>query len=332
MSLKSDSNEHDGRRFPEGKAQAAVEVATGSPGSRPKVLFTDLDGSLMDHHSYDWAPAAPWLARLYQRGIPVIPVTSKTRSELLNLRKALGLEELPFIAENGAVVGLPSDWCHSGLERQVGSDGLVIKTLGVDIGFIRQRLRVWRERLKAVPGISFTSMSEMTLDKLCTYTGLSDPEARLARMREGSEPLVWEGSEAGLETFRVSLAGDDLQLVQGGRFWHVTGKSHKGNAVSWMIERYAALRGVTPQTLALGDGPNDTAMLEAVDQAVVIQGCHGLPVQPRQSALYRTQAVGPKGWAEGVAYWWGRVDRRLTPADTSPPTYAYTHTLAELTP
>ena len=332
MSLKPDSIKPDSRRFPDDKAQAAVDVASDSAAPRPRVLFTDLDGSLLDHHSYDWAPAAPWLARLYQLGIPVIPVTSKTRSELLSLRKALGLEDLPFIAENGAVVGLPPGWCHSGLERQVGSDGLVIKTLGVDIGFIRQRLRVWRERLKDAPGVSFTAMSEMPLDELCNYTRLSDPEARLARMREGSEPLVWEGSEAGLERFRESLAGDDLQLVQGGRFWHVTGKSHKGNAVCWMIERFAALRGVTPLTLALGDGPNDIAMLEAVDQAVVIQGCHGLQVAPSQTALYRTEMTGPKGWAEGVEYWWGRADRRLTPAVTTTPSSAYTHTLAELTP
>jgi len=286
--------------------------------TRSRVLFTDLDGSLLDHHSYDWTPAAEWLVQLKQLGIPVIPVTSKTRSELLGLRQSLGLEHVPFIAENGAVVGLPPNWCHSGLERETGSDGLVIKTLGVDIGFIRQRLRVWRERLKDNVGVCFTAMSEMTLDDLCAFTGLNDPQARLARMREGSEPLVWEGDDQGLEMFRASLAGDDLQLVQGGRFWHVTGKSHKGNAVNWMIERYAALRGATPLTLALGDGPNDIAMLEAVDQAVVIRGCHGLEVKPQQAALYRSQAAGPQGWAEGVTYWWGRADRRITPAVTGP--------------
>ena len=307
MSSKSDSIKHDASCLLN-PPPIDENVVT------PRVLFTDLDGSLLDHHSYDWTPAAPWLLQLKQLGIPVVPVTSKTRSELLGLRQSLGLEDVPFIAENGAVVGLPPSWCHSGLEREVGSDGLVIKTLGVDIGFIRQRLRVWRERLKNNAGVRFTAMSEMTLDDLCAFTGLSDPEARLARMREGSEPLVWEGDDEGLEVFRASLAGDDLQLVQGGRFWHVTGESHKGNAVSWLIERYAALRGVTPLTLALGDGPNDIAMLEAVDQAVVIQGCHGLDVTPRQVALYRSQAAGPQGWAEGVTYWWGRADRRVTPA------------------
>ncbi|MFG6175623.1 HAD-IIB family hydrolase [Halomonas sp. THAF12] len=276
----------------------------------PRLLFTDLDGSLLDHLSYDWSPAAESLSGLRREGVPVIPVTSKTRSELLALRQDLNLTESPFVAENGAVVGLPAAWCHARLERTPGPDGLVIRTLGVDIGFIRQRLAVWRARL----GVHFTPMGEMGLDDLVAFTGLAEGEARLARMREGSEPLIWEDCEAKLDAFRQGLAGDGLHLVRGGRFWHVTGESDKGQAVTWLTERYTALRGVQPQTLALGDGPNDIAMLEAVDQAVVIRGCHGLEVAPRQPKLYRSRAVGPAGWAEGVDHWWGRGERRPRPA------------------
>lgn len=293
--------------------------AASDTTSMPRLLFTDLDGSLLDHHNYDWSPAVTWLSWLKERGVPVIPVSSKTRSEILPLRLALGFENAPFVAENGAVVGLPSSWCHARLDRHMGRDGLVIKTLGVDIGFIRQRLNVWRARLEDTPGMAFTTMSDMTLEALCDFTGLPESEARLARLREGSEPLIWEGDENGLEALRQGLVGDGLQLVRGGRFWHATGHSHKGNAVNWLIERFQALKGTKPQTLALGDGPNDTAMLEAVDQAVVIRGCHGLEVLPQQTALYRTEATGPTGWAEGVTYWWGRDERRVTPAALDAP-------------
>ncbi|HCL24344.1 MAG TPA: mannosyl-3-phosphoglycerate phosphatase, partial [Halomonas sp.] len=34
-------------------------------------------------------------------------------------------------------------------------------------------------------------------------------------------------------------------------------------------------------------------------------------VTPTNTALYRTKETGPTGWAEGVAHWWGRDDRRL---------------------
>ncbi|MGQ7245841.1 HAD-IIB family hydrolase [Halomonas sp. V046] len=275
------------------------------PCTRPRLVFTDLDGSLLDHDSYDWAPAAAWLTTLKAAGVAVVPVTSKTRSELLPLRLELGLGDTPFIAENGAVIALPPSWCHAKRESP-GPDGLVIKTLGVDIGLIRRRIGIWRERLST----SFLTMSEMALEDVVAFTGLDDQQARLARLREGSEPLVWEADEALLERFRDGLAGDGLRMTQGGRFWHVLGDVDKGRAVTWLVGRFEALRGTAPATLALGDGPNDIGMLEAVDQAVVIRGEHRLTVQPRQAALYRSQASGPRGWAEGLAHCWGEPAAR----------------------
>ncbi|WP_108445788.1 HAD-IIB family hydrolase [Halomonas denitrificans] len=293
-----------------------MSPATASPAACPsRLLFTDLDGSLLDHHSYDWAPARPWLARLKAEGVSVIPVTSKTRSELLPLRRELGLEEAPFVAENGALAGLPPAWSHARLDRGPGADGLAIRPLGVDIGLIRQRLAVWRERL----GVRFTTMSEMPLEEVVALTGLAEPQARLARRREGSEPLIWETGSEPSAAFREGLEGDGLRLVRGGRFWHVTGDCDKGCAVAWLIERFAALRGCRPRTLALGDGPNDIAMLEIVDQAVVIRGCHDLAVSPEQPSLYRSQATGPAGWAEGVAHWWGRGGCRASAAEEGEP-------------
>lgn len=292
----------------------SAPIGSHEPALQPRLVVTDLDGSLLDHHSYDFSPAVPWLAQLKQMGVPVIPVTSKTRAELRPLREALGLTGTPFIAENGAVIGLPPGWCHARLDRPgSGRDGVVIKHPGVDIGFIRARLKVWRERL----GSRFTGMGELSIGEVMELTGLDNVRARDARQREGSEPIIWKDSAAALATFRDSLAGDGLQLTQGGRFWHVMGgASDKGCAVEWLVKRFTALRGRPPRSLGLGDGPNDVTMLEAVDQAVVIRGCHDVIVEPRNDALYRTQATGPTGWAEGVAYWWGRDSRRLATAET----------------
>lgn len=40
--------------------------------NEPLLIFTDLDGTLLDSHTYDWQPAAPWLYRLRERNIPLI--------------------------------------------------------------------------------------------------------------------------------------------------------------------------------------------------------------------------------------------------------------------
>ncbi|CAN0602306.1 unnamed protein product, partial [Ectocarpus sp. 12 AP-2014] len=210
-------------------APLSQPLSSPDPALQPRLVVTDLDGSLLDHHSYDFSPAAPWLARLKQMGVPVIPVTSKTRAELIPLREVLGLTATPFIAENGAVIGLPPGWCHARLDRPgSGRGGVVIKHPGVDIGFIRARLKIWRERL----GIRFTRMGELSVQDVMELTGLDEARAKNARQREGSEPLIWHDSAAALDVFQAALEGDGLALTQGGRFWHVMGRSaDKGNAV-----------------------------------------------------------------------------------------------------
>lgn len=276
--------------------------------SQPRVVFTDLDGSLLDHDTYDWRPAGPWLARLSHAGIPVIPVTSKTRAELLPLRLELGLRTSPFVAENGAVIGLPPAWQHARLDRNPNDvEGLCIKTPSLDIGFIRQRLEVLRERL----GLAFRGMTDMHLEEIMSHTGLSEPQARQARVREGSEPLLWQDSEAALARFIQALDNDGLRLVRGGRFLHVMGRVHKGDAMQWLVDRFVALRGARPLTLGLGDGPNDIPLLESVDVAVLIRGRHGQPVEVNAERLYHTDGYGPEGWAEGLEHWWGEeIDPR----------------------
>ena len=73
------------------------------------LVFTDLDGSLLDHHSYSFDAARSTLERLDELGIPVIPVTSKTRAEIKQIRDALGNKH-PFVAENGAAVFIPRSY------------------------------------------------------------------------------------------------------------------------------------------------------------------------------------------------------------------------------
>lgn len=278
----------------------------------PLLVFTDLDGSLLDHDTYDWQPASEWLSRLESQGIPVIPTTSKTRTELLALRKELGLEHTPFIAENGAVIGLPPSWQHARLDRDPASlDGLIVKTPSMDVDFIRRRLDVVRER----HGLRFRRMGEMSVAEVRGLTGLSQDGAEQAMAREGSEPLVWEDDDARLQELHETLRVDGLTLTRGGRFWHVMGAVDKGQASDWLVARFEALRGYRPQTIGLGDGPNDLTLLEATDMAVIIAAHHGQTMEPDGAQVYRTQARGPAGWSEGISYWMERrseswVDRR----------------------
>ena len=69
-------------------------------------MFSDLDGSLLDHYSYSFDAALPAVNALEELDIPLILVSSKTRAEILAVREQLANRH-PFIVENGADVFVP---------------------------------------------------------------------------------------------------------------------------------------------------------------------------------------------------------------------------------
>ena len=57
--------------------------------ARRLVIFSDLDGTLLDHQTYSPAPARPALEALRARAIPLVLCTSKTRAEVERHRQDL---------------------------------------------------------------------------------------------------------------------------------------------------------------------------------------------------------------------------------------------------
>ena len=65
------------------------------------LVFSDLDATLLDHDNYSFNSAIPALSLLEKRGIPLILASSKTREEMVAIKKSMGNQH-PFIYENGS--------------------------------------------------------------------------------------------------------------------------------------------------------------------------------------------------------------------------------------
>jgi len=76
---------------------------------RQLVVFSDLDGTLLDHDTYSFDDARPALERLGHAGVPLVLCTSKTRAEVEPLREALD-NDSPFIVENGGAIMIPDGY------------------------------------------------------------------------------------------------------------------------------------------------------------------------------------------------------------------------------
>ena len=73
-------------------------TAFSSPSYAWPMVFTDLDGTLLDHHDYSFSAALATLEKLKTHQIPVIATTSKTVQEVIHLYEAMAING-PFIVE-----------------------------------------------------------------------------------------------------------------------------------------------------------------------------------------------------------------------------------------
>ena len=254
---------------------------TGGPDL---VVFTDLDGTLLDHQDYGYGPARPLLARLRAEGVPLVLASSKTAAEIAPLRAELGFADCPAIVENGAGMLPP------GQDRPTGARS-------------HDRILAALAALPAPLGALFAGFSGWSVAEIARRTGLSPSAAALAAQRDFSEPGLFTGSEAAGAAFLAALAADGITAQQGGRFLTLSYGASKADRLAEIAALYGGAR-----TVALGDAPNDIAMLQAADYAIIVPNpAHaGLPVLAGEAKgaggrIRRARHPGPAGWAEALA-------------------------------
>lgn len=264
------------------------------------MVFTDLDGSLLDHHSYSYKDALPMVHRLERLGIPLIPVTSKTRSEIEYLRGELGNRQ-PFIVENGAAIFIPRD-CFR--EQPAGTQARGDYWVRALVQPREHWLGLLRELVQRFPG-EFAYFQHAGTAGIMAMTGLDEARAAEANDRGYSEPVKWLGTPRRREEFLGCLRDAGASVLAGGRFLAVSGDCDKGRALCWLRDEYARYcPGGEVHDLAIGDSNNDRAMLEAAGTALVVRSpVHDFPQLQRTAGVMYSTAFGPAGWAEGVARW-----------------------------
>ena len=260
------------------------------------LIFTDLDGTLLNQDDYDYRAALPQLEQLKAQKIPVIPVTSKTRLEVEHLCREIGLSD-PFIVENGSGVFVPTPDPRFEVPdaTEWGDYGLL--QLGCTYQEARQGLQAVATQL----GEPLQGFGDLTEAEIAHLTGL-DPEAtRRAKAREFTEPFVTpkQISTAHLEQ---AIATQGFRVVVGDRFSHLIGpEAGKGRAVQQVIAAYRPIADTAVTTVGLGNSPNDVEMLEVVDIPIVVPGARGVHPELANRGWTVAPVPGSQGWAKAIA-------------------------------
>ncbi len=257
-----------------------------------KIIFTDLDGTLLHPQTYSFAPAEPALAAIREAGIPLVLCTSKTRAEVEVWRERLDNQH-PFIVENGGAIYIPKGYFPFAVPGAVKRDGYSV----VEFGTPYLDLVLALKEAAQESGTEVLGFHQMSLADVSLRTSLPVKQAELAKLREYDEPFEVLGP--GAYALLSAIESRGKRWTRGDRFYHITGDNDKATAVKALIKLYKRAFGAV-ETVGVGDGHNDAEFLLAVDRAVIIRSRFSVPLKRSVPNAGVTEAPGPHGWNEAI--------------------------------
>lgn len=261
------------------------------------VIFTDLDGTLIDHNSYSATPASEAIRGTKEAGIPICICSSKTRREIVYHRNIIDISD-PFISENGGAIFIPKGYFERNISDARMQESFEIVELGTPYNVIVTALC----RVRAQLQIRLRGFHEITPEELAGKSGLPIHLAQMALDREYDEPFWIEGNGGALESVINAFRNEGLQVTRGSRFHHVMGNNDKGKAVGLLSERF---KHHYPNVVfaGIGDSPNDIPMLRRVDIPILVKthfGNYDEETRYAVSGLRLVDGIGPYGWNTAV--------------------------------
>jgi mannosyl-3-phosphoglycerate phosphatase len=258
------------------------------------VIFTDLDGCLLDRQTYSFEPAQAALRLIREKKIPLVLVSSKTRVEMEEYRRRLKNGH-PFVSENGGAIFIPKGCFSFDISYERESEKYFVLELGT---FYPQIIRAL-EFIKKETGIQIRGFHDLSVKDLASLSGLNREEAALAKKREYDEPFLIEGGEKEIKIVQRKIKERGLNYVWGGKFHHILGYNDKGKAVEILKKLYQK-EFSSIWTVGIGDSLNDLAMLSAVDHPVFLKGKEDLLETSPVKNLVLLEGTGPQVWNEAI--------------------------------
>lgn len=254
-----------------------------------KIVFTDLDGTLLDRETYSFEDATPALKLLKKKEIPLVICTSKTRKEIEYYREKLGNNH-PFISENGGGIFIQKNYFDFKFDYDKESE----KYFVIELGTTYERLLEAIRKIKKA-GIEIKNFNDMSLEELSKDSDLSLEKARMAKKREYDEPFKILDKKDEEKVMKI-IEKNNLNCLKGGRYYHLMGNNDKGKAVK-ILKKLFERKFKKMRTYAFGDSKNDFDMLDVVDEPYLVQKKNGEHASERYKKI---KGIGPKGWNKGV--------------------------------
>ena len=208
------------------------------------LIFTDLDGSLLDRDTFKFDKILQYIKDLISKGIFIIPNSSKTKNEIDSFNKELD-EDLPFIVENGAAI-YNLNLINASFPEKISLSREISEILDI---FNNKISKKYKSKCKFI--------KNLTSDKQLQIFGQSKEKVKLSMKREYSIPLLYDGSKAEKVDLIKSVNNVGLSLQEGGRVINLCDKISKSRAMKNVVKIFKKISKEKLITIGVGDNFND---------------------------------------------------------------------------
>jgi mannosyl-3-phosphoglycerate phosphatase len=266
-----------------------------------KVVFTDIDGTLIDINTAEYGKETKRLVSIMkEKNIPLILTSAKTRQEQDKMRDDLGLSD-PYIIENGGAILIPKSYFPEYFLKEIKYpiieteeaektniyknyksaestrgirktpvdkmiSGVMLIELGKSTDIIRARLSDIRKKYN----INFTGVADISVEELSNLTSMPLDQAKRMAHRDYGETLL-QIQEKDISRFTRYAHEAAMKVIHGGRFFDVTAGNDKGLAVGILKTLFKNMFRDDVTFIGIGDSVNDIPMLSLMDVPIIVQ-------------------------------------------------------------
>ena len=273
------------------------------------LIFTALEGALIDPRTESFADAEEALYELDRRKIAYVLMTSRTREEIEPIRRKLGHTH-PFVTERGGGIFFPDGYFSLKIPGVVRTARYLSIAQGRPYAEVCEALDDIAEEC----AVGVAGFHHMSTREIAENTGLRPRIAELARAREFDEPFYFTSAdEKAIARFVETARERGFDARQGETFWHLSSRCDPARAVRTLAQLFRDAAHIKLSLVGIGAGEDDLAWLRATNHAILLPASrHGAEpggaapaapdrsVRARPSSISMGEAPGPAGWNKAI--------------------------------
>ena len=251
------------------------------------IIFTDLDGSLLNKDTFRFDEIEDFFKELVSNGIKIIPNSSKTEAELSDFNTQHNLN-LSFIAENGSSIhGL--DMIHDNLPSAISVSRPLDKIY-----------EIYNKNIPFELKQKIILISKLNIDEQKKIFGLPLNKIKLAMERKHSIPIQFKGSEVEKDELTKVIVDAGLTVQTGGRIMNICDNVNKSKAMVKTLELISTEIKNEIITISVGDNQNDIDMLKETDYSCLVKNDNFDSSLINIDNLIKSSEPSPLGWADVI--------------------------------